>query len=73
MPAEELPALEKETSAPPAPDTIQQATKPAKNPMRVAAWKAVAEKTGLARKAQKKALVEANVIIANHKAKKSSQ
>ena len=54
-------------------DTTQQVTsqtpttKP-KNPKRVAAGKAIAEKTRLAREAQKKALDEANAIIANKKA-----
>jgi len=52
------------------PDTTQQVTSniPAtkiKNPKRVAAGKAIAEKTRQAREAQKKALAEAQVIIAN--------
>ena len=50
-------------------DTTQQVTsqtpdkKPEKNPKRVAAGKAIAEKTRLAREAQKKALDEAKAII----------
>ena len=54
----------------------QQATTPtpttaprAKNPKRVAAGKAVAERTRLAREQQKKAAAEAAVIIANNKTK----
>ena len=43
--------------------------KPGKNPKRVAAGKAIAEKARLAREAQKKAAAEAAVIIANNKAK----
>ena len=57
-------------------DITQQATTPtpttaprAKNPKRVAAGKAVAERTRLAREQQKKAAAEAAVIIANNKAK----
>ena len=58
-------------------DIKQQATTPtpttapqrAKNPKRVAAGKAVAERTRLAREQQKKAAAEAAVIIANNKAK----
>ena len=57
----------------------QQATTPtpttaprAKNPKRVAAGKAVAERTRLAREQQKKAAAEAAVIIANNKAKGSN-
>ena len=54
-------------------DTTQQVTsqsqtptkKPEKKPKRVAAGKAIAEKTRLAREAQKKALDEAKAIIAN--------
>jgi len=46
-------------------------TKPAKNPKRVAAGKAVAEKTRQAREAQKKAAAEAAVIIANNKSKET--
>ena len=56
-------------------DITQQATTPtpttaprAKNPKRVAAGKAVAEKTRLAREQQKKAAAEAAIIIANNKA-----
>ena len=40
-----------------------------KNPKRVAAGKATAERTNIAREAQKKALIEAQSIIANFKAK----
>ena len=40
-----------------------------KNPKRVAAGKAIAEKTKQAREAQKKALAEAQVIIANNQLK----
>ena len=57
-------------------DITQQATTPtpttaprAKNPKRVAAGKAVAERTLLAREQQKKAAAEAAIIIANNKAK----
>ena len=58
-------------------DITQQATTPTpttapkreKNPKRVAAGKAVAEKTRLAREEQKKAAAEAAIIIANNKAK----
>ena len=57
-------------------DITQQATTPtpttaprAKNPKRVAAGKAVAERTRLAREQQKKAAAEAAIIIANNKAK----
>ena len=60
-------------------DITQQATTPtpttaprAKNPKRVAAGKAVAERTRLAREQQKKAVAEASVIIANNKAKGSN-
>ena len=48
--------------------TSQTPTTKMKNPKRVAAGKAIAEKTRLAREAQKKALDEANAIIANKKA-----
>ena len=48
--------------------TSQTPTTKTKNPKRVAASKAIAEKTRLAREAQKKALDEANAIIANKKA-----
>ena len=57
-------------------DTTQQvtsktpATKP-KNPKRVAAGKAIAERTKQAREAQKKALAEAQVIIANNQLKQA--
>ena len=58
-------------------DITQQATTPnptttpqrAKTPKRVDAGKLVAERTRLAREQQKKAAVEAAVIIANNKAK----
>ena len=55
-------------------DTTQQVTSqtPAtkqKNPKRVAAGKAVAAKTKMAREAQKKALIEAQSIIANDQTK----
>ena len=56
-------------------DITQQATTPTpipkhvKNPKRVAAGKAVAEKTRLAREQQKKTAAEAAIIIANNKAK----
>ena len=40
-----------------------------KNPKRVAAGKAIAQKTKQAREAQKKALAEAQVIIANNQLK----
>ena len=59
-------------------ENTQQATsptptaKPAKNPKRVVTGKLVAQKTRLARKAQKKAAAEAAVIIANNKAKAPS-
>ena len=60
-------------------DITQQATTPtpttaprAKNPKRVAAGKAVAERTRLAREQQKKAAAEAAVIIANNKAKSAA-
>ncbi len=43
--------------------TSQTPTTKTKNPKRVAAGKAIAEKTRLARDAQKKALDEANAII----------
>ena len=57
-------------------DTTQQVTSktPAtkqKNPKRVAAGKAIAAKTKQAREAQKKALAEANVIIANNQLKQA--
>ena len=60
-------------------DITKQATTPtpttaprAKNPKRVAAGKAVAERTRLAREQQKKAAAEAAIIIANNKAKGSN-
>ena len=54
-------------------DTAQQVTSqtPAtkqKNPKRVAAGKAIAERTKMAREAQKKALIEAQSIIASKQA-----
>ena len=56
-------------------DTTQQVTSPTplKNPKRVAAGKAVAEKTRQAREQQKKALAEAQVILANQKIKKKDE
>ena len=48
--------------------TSQTPTTKTKNPKRVAAGKAIAEKTRLSREAQKKALDEANAIIVNKKA-----
>ena len=48
--------------------TSQTPTTKTKNPKRVRAGKAIAEKTRLAREAQKKVLDEANAIIANKKA-----
>ena len=59
-------------------DITQQATAPTtaaprvKNPKRVAAGKAIAEKTKEAREAQKKALAKAAAIIANDEAKKDT-
>ena len=58
----------------PSHDTTQQVTsqKPAtkrKNPNRVAAGKATAAKTKMAREAQKKAFIEAQSIIANNQVK----
>ena len=59
-------------------DITQQATAPTtaaprvKNPKRVAAGKAIAEKTKQAREAQKKALAKAAAIIANDEAKKDT-
>ena len=55
-------------------DTTQQVTSktPAtkqKNPKRVAAGKAIAERTRIAREAQKKALIEAQSMIANNQTK----
>ena len=55
-------------------DTTQQVTsqKPAtkqKNPNRVTAGKATAEKTKIAREAQKKALIKAESMIANYQLK----
>ena len=59
-------------------DTTQQVTSPTpatkiKNPKRVAAGKAIAEKTRQAREQQKKALAEAQVILANQKIKKKDE
>jgi len=59
-------------------DITQQATAPTtaaprvKNPKRVAAGKAIAEKTRQAREAQKKALAKAAAIIANDESKKDT-
>jgi len=59
-------------------DITQQATAPTtaaprvKNPKRVAAGKAIAEKTKQVREAQKKALAKAAAIIANDEAKKDT-
>ena len=69
--SDEQPQPQPESSNSPG-EIIQQAktstptTKPAKNPKRVAAGKMVAERTRLAREAQKKAAVEAAIIIANN-------
>ena len=54
-------------------DTTQQVTSktPTKNPKRVAAGKLIAERTRQAREAQKKALAEARVIIANNQQKQA--
>ena len=57
-------------------DTTQQVTSqtPAtkqKNPKRVAAGKAVVERTRIAREAQKKALIKAESIIANNQVKQA--
>ena len=41
-----------------------------KNPKRVAAGKAIAERTRIARESQKKVLIEAQSIIANNQAKR---
>ena len=49
--------------------TSQTPTTKTKNPKRVAAGKAIAEKTRLAREAQKKPLDEANAIISNQEKK----
>lgn len=46
-------------------------TKPAKNPQRVAAGKAITERMRLAREVQKEAASEAAVIISNNKAKEA--
>ena len=65
------------TSQTPAIDTTQQvtsqtpATKP-KNPKRVAAGKAIAERTRIAREAQKKALIKAESMIANNQLKQDN-
>ena len=58
-------------------DTTQQVTSKTpttsqKNPKRVAADKAIAAKNKQAREAQKKALAEAQVIIANNQLKQSA-
>ena len=59
-------------------DTTQQVTSKVpttivKNPKRVAAGKAIAEKTRLAREAQKQKLAEADIIIANDRLKKAQE
>jgi len=59
------------------PDTTQQGTSTIpvtkiKNPKRVPASKAIAEKTSQAREAQKKALVEAQAMIANQTLQKKA-
>ena len=58
-------------------DSTQQVTSKTpttrqKNPKRVAAGKAIAEKTRQAREAQKKALAEAQIILANNQLKKAA-
>ena len=58
-------------------DTTQQVTSKTpttkqKNPKRVAAGKAIAAKTKQAREAQKKALAEAQIILANNQLKKDA-
>ena len=56
-------------------DAAQQVTSKTpkqKNPKRVAAGKAIAAKTKPARQAQKKALAEAQIILANNQLKKDS-
>ena len=57
-------------------DSTQQVTSMApvtkiKNPKRVAAGKAIAEKTKLARETQRKKIAEADAIIANSQLKKA--
>ena len=49
--------------------TSKTPTTKQKNPKRVAAGNAIAERTRIARKAQKKAIIEAHSIIANNQAK----
>ena len=49
--------------------TSKTPAKKQKNPKRVAAGKAIAERTRIARDAQRKALIEAQSIIANNQAK----
>ena len=51
--------------------TSKTPTTKQKNPKRVAAGKAIAEKTKQAREAQKKALAEAQIIIANNQLKQA--
>ena len=58
---QQQPVVEQVTSKTPAPKQ--------KNPKRVAAGKAITERTRIAREAQKKALIEARSIIANNQAK----
>ena len=58
-------------------DTTQQVTSKTpdtkqKNPKRVAAVKAIAEKRKMAREAQKKAFAEAQIIIANNQLKQAA-
>ena len=58
-------------------DTTQQVTSKTpttkqKNPKRVAAGKAILAKTKRAREAQKKALAEAQIILANNQLKKDA-
>ena len=59
-------------------DTTQQVTSKApvtsvKNPKRVAAGKAIAEKRRLAKEAQKQKMAEADIIIANERLKKAQE
>ena len=61
-------------------DTTQQVTSKVpttsvcfKNPKRVAAGKAIAEKTRLAREAQKQKIAEADIIVANERLKKAQE
>ena len=50
-----------------------QATTSVKNPKRVAAGKAIAEKRRLAKEAQKQKMAEADIIIANERLKKAQE